>query len=564
MARVIIVGRSISGLMAAAHLKQRQPDLDVCMIGPADEQRPLVGESIIEHSSAFFHDLGLSMRMTEEQFHKYGLTFLFKESIDDPACRRYAVHEAQRVPAMPAYMLNRETFDRLLAERCAELGVRVVDGTVKKVVLADAGPHSVLLASGRRLKARWVVDASGRSRLLARQLGLQQAAPSQRSAFWFRVKGFDRGFLDRLEAVKGKTWAFDSYHATQHFLGRGCWIWCIPIRSSGHVPLMSVGLVWRPDLFEGDVRSPEEFLHRVDREHPVVADMVRSGTVVDHHHYRHYMYEATQVYSRQGWFLVGDAGDTVDPLYSTGMENTALQVEQVGEMIRRDRCGRLDAAFVADMERGYKAPRDALQHLIHRQYEFMHDPYGASWCMHLTTLFYFHALLPCWLAGYHLDRTGARLLATMTSAGLRDFEAMVQLLPQGRERLGALRAEDIPSLFDVTVNWELNAPGDHAIPGHMATMLVRFAQFRLELLRNAGYVDWPGHLKSCVSDLARAAVLGTALRGRSLKGLPLLRKRLLGPSVHHETLPEEPGLPTRSGRLADVTATPSGATAGPG
>ena len=55
--------------------------------------------------------------------------------------------------------------------------------------LGNGAPHRVTVqrADGREesLEARWLVDTTGRRRLLARQLGLQSQAPHQRSAFWF-------------------------------------------------------------------------------------------------------------------------------------------------------------------------------------------------------------------------------------------------------------------------------------------------------------------------------------------------------------------------------------------
>ena len=49
---------------------------------------------------------------------------------------------------------------------------------------------------------------------------------------------------------------------------------------------------------------------------PVIVELVRSGTIVDTNYYGSYMWECRQRYSSDRWYIIGDAGDTVDP-YST-------------------------------------------------------------------------------------------------------------------------------------------------------------------------------------------------------------------------------------------------------
>ena len=43
--------------------------------------------------------------------------------------------------------------------------------------------------------------------------------------------------------------------------------------------MISIGVVWRPDLYGAPVRSLEEFMQRVGAEHPVVTETIASGKV---------------------------------------------------------------------------------------------------------------------------------------------------------------------------------------------------------------------------------------------------------------------------------------------
>jgi hypothetical protein len=79
----------------------------------------------------------------------------------------------------------------------------------------------------------------------------------------------------------------------------------------------------------------EQFLECAGCEHEVIAELTRSGTVVDTNFYSSYMWECRQRYSPDGWFIIGDAGDTVDPLYSVGMALSSVQIRQIAAIIER-------------------------------------------------------------------------------------------------------------------------------------------------------------------------------------------------------------------------------------
>jgi hypothetical protein len=127
---------------------------------------------------------------------------------------------------------------------------------------------------------------------------------------------FDPDILGRIHALKKKNRAFVPYFVTHHFFGKGNWIWCIPMRSPEGQPLISIGITYRKDIYPyGEVRTMEQFLECVGREHEVIVELARSGTVVDTNFYSSYMWECRQRYSPYGWYIIGDAGDT--PIRST-------------------------------------------------------------------------------------------------------------------------------------------------------------------------------------------------------------------------------------------------------
>ncbi|MEO0973160.1 MAG: tryptophan 7-halogenase [Pseudomonadota bacterium] len=523
MRRIAVIGCSVSGGLASCYLKMRFPHVDVVVIQRPNPRHPIVGESLTEFSTQLLHEIGLGPYLEESHFHKYGLTFYFKEDIDNPADTTYATHEAMKIPPMPSNQVNRFALDRRLQERLGELGGHLVEGTVTEVALSQSGVHHVQYEDGQgtpvTVQADWVVDTSGRQRVLARQLGLKREPPFQRSAFWFRLEDFDKSILKQLNESKTFQPSIDSYYVTHHFLGRGNWIWAIPMRphKEGCRDLISIGIVYRPDVYGREIRSVDAFVQEVGKEHAVVARLVQSGRIADTQIYRNYFYETEQSYSHEGWFIVGDAGDTVDPLYSTGMAMTSIQVKQTAALIAADLEGRLTEAYVRDLERLYKLTRDSLQREISTFYEVMHDPYQGHLRVHLASAVYFYLLLPGWLSGYATDHAGARFLTLAMTRSQPGFESLKALLQRAAERVGKLTASEIPNLYDQTVNWELFGPCEAQLPAHISRLAWFMAKVRWRALRQAGWHEWWRHLPLCVADALKASVLRVLLRGRSLR-----------------------------------------------
>jgi flavin-dependent dehydrogenase len=525
--RLMLIGCSISGGIAACYLKLRFPDLEIISIQKPGAKFPVVGESLTEFSTLMLHELGLASYLETHQFHKYGLTFYFKEKIDDPASYVYATHEAMRIPPMPSNQVNRFTLAVRLRQRAEQLGVTMIDGAVKDVSISQGDLNQVLYVpeGGEpvRIDARWIVDASGRSRVLANKLGLRRTSRYQRSSFWFRLEGFDKDILKQMQEVKTPHHCFDPYYVTHHFLGKHNWIWAIPMRSEDGERLISIGIVYRPDLYKGEVTSVEAFMTNVGAEHPVVAKLVESGRIVDTNVFRNYFYETERSYSRDGWFIIGDAGDTVDPLYSTGIATTSLQVKQVAALIEADRNGTLSDQFVLDLETLYKTIRNSLQTEISTLYEVIDDPFQSHVRVHCASAFYFYILLPAYLCGYITDRVGAPLLTRAIRESVGKFESLKSLLAVASRRLGPLSAGEVTNLYDQSVNWKLSGPAEQTMPRDLAKVSLFFAKVRFRVLRKAGWHHWTRHIPLCLKDLAKAFVFGVLLRHRSLRQLRIAR-----------------------------------------
>ena len=146
------------------------------------------------------------------------------------------------------------------------------------------------------------------------------------------------------------------------------------MRSPENQPLISIGITYRKDVYpHGEVRTMEQFLECVGREHPVVVELVRSGTIVDTNFYGSYMWECRQRYSPDRWYIIGDAGDTVDPLYSVGLALSSLQIRQIAAIIQRELNGSDTKDFTKDLDIVIAAFQRSVTRDTTRLYECMCD-----------------------------------------------------------------------------------------------------------------------------------------------------------------------------------------------
>ena len=526
---VAIIGSRVTGYLTANYLKVEQPDLDVVVVGSSelDAKLPMVGESLTEFSTYFINKIGLSGYLEDEQYRKYSLTFYFKKDLSDPACRTYSVQESPAMVPMPSSLINRWTFDEKLRGLADDRGVERIDARMREIHIDGEGGHRLELANtgggSSELRCKWVIDCSGRSRLLGRKFGLHEQIPVQRSTFWMRLIDFDRSLIKKLDAKKIEHSNFESYYVAHHFFGDGYWIWCIPMRSPEHEEFMSIGIIYQPDIQTEYVRSPEDFYALLRRDHPVLADMVDSGDVYDQSSYRNYMYRTRQLYSEDRWFIAGDAGYTVDPLYSTGLAMSCLQAMQIEELIRMDReNGELCAETALSLERAFLSFHRFSQDEIGELYKVMHDPYQTAWRIQLAVLGYFHMFLPMWLAGYIKDPAGADLLVRLTEILKPKKASLNRLITKASARLGPDSFKYVVNRYDRMVNWRIHGPDEERLPGFLGRLLMNAGRSRVDVLAQAKWPFAPLEYIRALIDLVVGRSIGWVFGKRSLRRSKLL------------------------------------------
>ena len=534
---VLVMGGGATGQLAAAYLRMRFPNLNVAVVEGSHKNRPIVGESFVEITVDFLLELGLGSYLIENHYPKYGLTYYYKPAIDHPADRTYVVDETPTVPPLLSFQINRSTFDREVRRRNVERGVQMIDGTVAGVDLnnhcSGGRLHTVTIRDSAQqeyaVRARWLIDATGRNRVLAKLLQLHEKVEAQKDVFWFRLMNFNPEILGRIRALKKENRAFVSYFATHHFFGRGNWIWCIPIRSPENLPLISIGITYRKDVYpHGQVHTIERFLECVGHEHEVIVDLVRSGTVVDTNFYSSYMWECRQHYSPHRWYIVGDAGDTVDPLYSVGMALSSVQIRQIAAVIQRQLNGYDTREFTEDLDTAISAFHHSLTRDTTRLYECMGDAYQCHLRVHLIVTQLFHLGLPLLMNGYLWDPVGVKLVNRFCSietleADATMFQELIREVATNPKNCVVQNFIKVQSSASMNyLFYEHYRESD--IPASLSRMVFGHARLRLALLGKLGWRAWIrfSQQRALLKDVFRGLLL-LPFRGTKFRQSRLLR-----------------------------------------
>lgn len=375
---VVILGGGLAGLTLARQIKRARPSTSVLVTEfrahPVPESAHKVGESTVEIGSHYFSEvLGLKHHLKSAQLRKAGLRYFFPRGWNDDVASRVEMG-ASYFPPVPSYQLDRGRFENALGEENLGLGVEFWDRCKAGRVTRDGGWHHIVLKRDGQpftVAARWVVDASGRASILKRQLGLARPVGHKCNAVWFRIAekidldewSDDPRWHNRLP--KGLRWL-----STNHFMGRGYWVWFIPLAPEA----TSVGIVADAELHPlSEMRSFELALDWMRRHEPLCARVVeeRRDKLMDFLALKHYAFGCARVFSGDRWALSGEAGVFTDPFYSPGSDFIGMGNTFITDLIMRDMAGEDVHARADEYNRVYLNTYESFITVYENQYPLM-------------------------------------------------------------------------------------------------------------------------------------------------------------------------------------------------
>jgi flavin-dependent dehydrogenase len=296
---VAVIGGGPVGSALATYLADA--GLRVAMFQRGKRPEVLVGESLVPAIVPYLQKLGVEEEVASYSVYKPGASFTF--TLERKQSFRF--DQVRGGKNRYAYNVPRAEFDATLRKRAVNAGVRVFDfgAVLEKAPAPDRVrlSEATVAAMDGALDGPpdFVVDASGRTRLLARLLEIRSTAgPRRDTALHAHLEGVPL-------LIEGNV------HSDR--LERG-WAWRIPL--PGRV---SVGLVVPSDHLERFGAGAEQQYDALLRSDPTTAwwasDAKRITPVVKYNNY--------QLRSSRGvgpnWALVGDAFGFVDPVFSSGL-----------------------------------------------------------------------------------------------------------------------------------------------------------------------------------------------------------------------------------------------------
>ncbi|MFZ0923078.1 MAG: hypothetical protein WA020_08435, partial [Candidatus Acidiferrales bacterium] len=263
--------------------------------------------------------------------------------------------------------------------------------------------------------------------------------------------------------------------------------------------------------------------------HEMIVELVRSGTVTDTNFYGSYMWECRQHYSPDRWYIIGDAGNTVDPLYSVGMALSSVQIRQIAALMQYELSGHDCREFTKDLDTAISAFHHSLTRDTTRLYECTGDAYQCHLRVHLIVTKLFHLGLPALMNNYLWDPVGAKLINRFASIATLESEAKefhdlireVAANPKNHALENFIKVQSSASMNYVFYEYHR----EEELPASLSRMLFGLARLRLMLLRKLGWRGWTrfSQQRALLRDVFRGLAL-LPFHGKKLRESKLVRR----------------------------------------
>ncbi len=363
---VAIIGGGPGGSTLGALLKKYNPDLRVVIFERENFPRDHVGESQLPPISKVLIEMGCWDKVEAAGFPvKVGVTFTWGKTTDPWDFHLFPIEEADFSQPRPhrfegwrqrsAFQVDRAKYDKILLDHAAELGCEVHEGTrIASIEHENERVTAIVTADGRKVTARYTVDASGNVGILRRALGVKVDVPTllQNVAFW---DYWDNPHWTKVEPV-GRT----RVHIRSLPYG---WMWFIPISATR----ASVGLVTPGDYYKSCGMRPKELYEKAIAEEKWVAAALEGGTPTG-------KTESTTDWSYvverchgENWFLVGEVAGFADPILSAGMTLTQTGALELAYTILELDRGEHDREWLLDRYDDLQRRR-VIQHMRFAEY----------------------------------------------------------------------------------------------------------------------------------------------------------------------------------------------------
>ncbi len=333
---ILIVGAGPAGSVAAGLL--RKQGRRVLVIEKEQFPRFSIGESLLPQSMEFIEAAGFLQDVVEAGFqYKNGAAFVRGDKHTD-----FDFRDKYSKGWGTTYQVQRADFDHVLIRAAEKSGAEVrfqhqvvaVDVSGERPLVRVVSPEQEIY----QISARFLLDASGFGRVLPRLLDLETPSTFPvRGAYFTHIE--DRiplGTFDRNKIL-----------ITVHPERVDVWFWTIPF-SNGRC---SVGVVAASEFLELFRGTETERLQAIIAQTPTLATLLENA-VWDTPARKLVGYAANvKSLHGRGFALLGNAGEFLDPVFSSGVTIAVKSASLAAAAIGRAFCGE-----AVDWQREYADP----------------------------------------------------------------------------------------------------------------------------------------------------------------------------------------------------------------
>ena len=336
---VLIIGAGPSGAVAAGLL--RKQGRQVLILEKETFPRFSIGESLLPQSMAYIEEAGMLQDVVEVGFqYKNGAAFAKGELRTE-----FDFRDKFSPGWGTTYQVQRGQFDKVLADAAEKAGAQIrYRHTVIAVDVSGEQPQVTARSpEGEEyiVQARFLLDASGFARILPRMLDLERPSdfPVRGALFTHIEDRIAREDMDRNKIL-----------ISVHPEHQDVWFWTIPF-SNGRC---SQGVVATPEFLARYQGTEVERLRAIIAETPSLAHVLRQAVWdTPGRSITGYSANVTALWGK-GFALLGNAGEFLDPVFSSGVTIAFTSSSLAARCI--ERCFKGEAV---DWQKEYAEPLQA-------------------------------------------------------------------------------------------------------------------------------------------------------------------------------------------------------------